>query len=243
MLAILLAAGRGRRLGALGRDIPKCLIRLADRTLLDRHRAAFAACGVEDVRIVLGFHDAAVRSELAGFTAPPRFQALFNEDFPRGNILSLRRGLEGLGDDEDIVVMDADVLYPTRLLARLRDAPDPNCVLLDARSAPSGEEMMIGVRDGRVARIARDIGPGPWAPAGETVGFLKVAARDVATLRACVDEVVAEGGLDEEYETAYERFVTRCVVGFAPVDDLPWTEIDFPEDIVRAETEVLPLVE
>jgi choline kinase len=28
--------------------------------------------------------------------------------------------------------------------------------------------------------------------------------------------------------------------GYEDVSDLPWTEIDFPEDVVKAETEVRP---
>jgi choline kinase len=31
-------------------------------------------------------------------------------------------------------------------------------------------------------------------------------------------------------------------IGFERVDDLPWTEIDFPEDLERAEQEVLPRI-
>jgi len=33
------------------------------------------------------------------------------------------------------------------------------------------------------------------------------------------------------------------VVGFERVDGMPWTEIDFPEDVARAEREVLPRIE
>jgi choline kinase len=37
-------------------------------------------------------------------------------------------------------------------------------------------------------------------------------------------------------------FLAQRVVGFEQVDDLPWTEIDFPEDLARAEQEILPRI-
>lgn len=242
MIAILLAAGRGRRLGAMGRDIPKCLIRLDGRTLLSRHLAVFPAAGIDRVRLVLGYRADDVRAELERLAPALPCDLALNEAFHRGNILSIRDGLVGLGEDESVLVMDADVLYPIALLRRLVDTPHRTCVLLDRTSAQTGEEMMVGVRDGRVGRIARDIHAERWDVTGETVGFLKVAPEDLPALREAIDGVIAEGGLDEEYETAYERFVLQRTVGWEAVDDLPWTEIDFPDDVTRAEREVLPKV-
>lgn len=256
MIALLLAAGRGRRLGAMGRDIPKCLIRLDGRSLLSRHLAIFRALGIERALLVLGYRAEDVHAELALLRAPQGgrppvlpsafpVETVFNEEFQRGNILSLATGLAQLpqgADAPDVIVMDADVLYPKALFARLAGSAHRSCVLLDRTSSQTGEEMMVGVRGGRVARIARPLDATQYDVLGETVGFLKVAGADLPALRDAVAEVVAEGGLDNEYETAYERFVLRREVGFEAVDDLPWTEIDFPEDVVRAEEQVLPEV-
>jgi len=250
MIAMLLAAGRGRRLGAMGRDIPKCLIRLDNQTLLARHLAIFRTVGIDRALLVLGYRAGDVHAELSALaagTAPEESPALpvdtaCNARFQRGNILSLETGLAHLPAGADVIVMDADVLYPKELFTRLARSPHPSCVLLDRSSAQTGEEMMVGVRGGRVATITRPLDAARFDLVGETVGFLKVAAADVPALREAVAEVVAAGGLDNEYETAYERFVARREVGYETVDDLPWTEIDFPDDVVRAEQRLLPKV-
>ena len=54
--------------------------------------------------------------------------------------------------------------------------------------------------------------------------------------------VVAQGRDAIEHEEAYPVFLSQRVVGFERVDDLPWTEIDFPEDLQRAASEVLPRI-
>jgi choline kinase len=56
-VAIILAAGRGSRLGRHTRHLPKALVRIGGRSLLDWHLAAVAAAGVERV-IVVGGHQA-----------------------------------------------------------------------------------------------------------------------------------------------------------------------------------------
>ena len=43
-----------------------------------------------------------------------------------------------------------------------------------------------------------------------------------------------------EHEEVYPELLARVDVHYERVDGLPWTEVDFPEDVVRAEREVLP---
>ena len=55
MRGIILAAGRGSRMGDLTDDRPKCLVELAGRSLLSLQRAALAAVGVSRTAIVRGY--------------------------------------------------------------------------------------------------------------------------------------------------------------------------------------------
>jgi choline kinase len=43
-----------------------------------------------------------------------------------------------------------------------------------------------------------------------------------------------------EYEDALLEFFGQTRVGFERIGGLPWVEIDFPEDVDRAEREILP---
>lgn len=61
MRALILAAGRGSRLGERGDLKPKCLTPLAGRTLLDWQISALANGGVEDIAIVSGYKHHALK--------------------------------------------------------------------------------------------------------------------------------------------------------------------------------------
>jgi choline kinase len=55
MKAIILAAGRGSRMGGLTDDRPKCLVELAGRPLLSRQTLALRSGGVDEVGLVRGY--------------------------------------------------------------------------------------------------------------------------------------------------------------------------------------------
>jgi choline kinase len=241
MTAIILAAGVGRRLLAVSGGRPKCLIELGGRTLLARLLANLAASGVRDAVVVTGFGADAVAESVR---TPPfgiRVRCLFNPRYHEGAVLSLWTARDVLRTGPALV-MDADVLCGAPLVARLVGSPHPNCFLLDDAVVGTGEEQMLLVRDGRVRDIVRGGAPG-WERQGESVGFLKLSAEAAALLARLVEERVASGDTGIEHEQVYPALLARVEVGFERVAGLPWTEIDFREDVVRAEREVLPRLE
>ena len=113
--------------------------------------------------------------------------------------------------------------------------------LVDETSLETGEEMTVGIKDGRVRTIDRFVGDG-WDLKGETVGFTKFAAEDAPELRRQMDACLAEGLNKAEYEAAIIRMLKTCPGRYALVGDLPWTEIDFDADVEKAR-ELLPEIE
>ena len=158
----------------------------------------------------------------------------------KGAILSLWSARKEF--DTDLLIMDADVLFPVRLLQRLVQSPHASCFLLDASSENSGEEQMLLTRAGRVLTIIRG-GLGRLRPDWRVGRFLKVARDAVPLLRSILDDCVAQGRDTIEHEEAFPVFLAQHHVGFEQVDDLPWTEIDFPQDLEHAERDILPAIE
>ena len=228
MRAVLLAAGRGRRMGSAE---PKCLIDIEGKTLLERHLVNMSEAGITGLTIVVGFEKERIVAALAKLRPALPVELIDNPRFVHGSIVSLQVAAERLL--AGAIWMDADVLYPAALLARLVTSRNENCLLLDGRSEESGEEMMVGVRAGRVAKIARRVGSG-WDFAGESVGFAKVGPAGGAVMKRLLDEEVAAGRLDQEYEAAMDRAFAEVPFGYERVDELAWTEIDFEEDVVKA---------
>ena len=226
--AIILAAGVGKRFGPEANERPKALLEVDGESLIARLVRQLDRAGVDRIVVVVGYRDDLMAQALAGAA---NVTLVRNPEFRRGAILSLwsaRAFLEG-----PVVVMDADVFMPFKMLDRLLRSAHESCFLLDGRVPPSGEEQMLMVQGPRVVDIAR-VPRGTYDGLGESVGFLKLAPPGAAVLRELLDTRVARGDKDLEHEEVYPELLARVAVGFEIVDDLDWTEIDFPGDLDRA---------
>ena len=137
---------------------------------------------------------------------------------------------------DDLLLMDSDVLYAPSIL---RDVIAlERGFAIDTRVTPGSEEMMAGVRGGEVRALRRGQLDG-FDLVGETVGFTKLDAASLPSLRAIVAQVEAADA-NSDYEDALDRLVATQGAEFVLVGERAWTEIDFREDVERAEREVLP---
>lgn len=106
---MICAAGVGSRLG-LG--IPKCLVTFGGQTLLARQVGILAACGIEQVRVVVGFREELVIAEIDKLPPPLRQLVVVvrNREYDKTSTLSsLLLGIRGLKGR--FVSLDADVLF------------------------------------------------------------------------------------------------------------------------------------
>jgi choline kinase len=237
MRAILLAAGTGRR---LQRPFPKCLVDIGGMTLLSRMLRALAAVEVIEAWIVVGYRHDLIAAELDRCPSPLPVVCVNNEAYLRGSVRSLwaaRQMLSGA-----VLVMDADVLFPVHLLRRLVQSSHRNCVLADVRSAFTGEEMMLTIQDDHIWDITRGVRD-PSHVLGEGVGFYKLDLLAARHLRELLEQWIASGRDGEEYEEVFRVLFKACSFGYESVGDLPWTEVDFPEDITKAEQTVWPQIQ
>jgi L-glutamine-phosphate cytidylyltransferase len=115
MRGLILAAGRGRRLGAVGEGRPKCLVPVAGHPLLEWQRQALEEAGIVERAIVCGY--AAERLPLQGWTrfVNWRWEAT-------GVVASLRAAGVWLRENP-CVVSYADIVYGPEAIAALRDTP------------------------------------------------------------------------------------------------------------------------
>jgi L-glutamine-phosphate cytidylyltransferase len=238
--AIVLAAGVGRRLAPLTDTTHKCLLPVAGRPLLARMLEALAGAGVRETALVVGHCADQVRA-LAG----ERFRGMAirhvdNPDYARGSVLSLRAARHLLVGPT--LVMDADVLFAREVLDRLVRSDAPTALLLDRGFADTGEEQKAFAVGERVVALSKKVVPARWDTVGESVGFFKFGPSEAPELVRMLEKVSAEGTGLEEYEEAIHRLSHRRRIGWVDVTGLPWTEIDFVEDLHRAERDVLPRV-
>ena len=240
MNAVILAAGVGRRLHVLTQHHPKCLLSIGGKTLLIRYLDSLKTLGVSRITIVVGYKQELIRKAVAEWEGSVPVNFLVNDDYERGSIVSLWIARPAL--DDDTVIMDADVLFHPTILERLVKSCYPNALLMDesvVQDPETREECMVVVQQGRVIALSKQM-PDTYDDAGESVGFLKLSGNDAPSLLQSVEKRISQGLLDMEHEDALRDFFRSTAVGVEKIGGLPWIEIDFPEDVARAQNDVLP---
>jgi choline kinase len=238
--AIILAAGVGRRLGAADGK-PKILLEFGGKTLLQRHIEALRAHGVADIWLTVGHRADAIRASLDAFGCGSDVTCVENPRYREGSMVSLWVQCARLQKGSGVVLMDGDVLYDSRMIARLLDATPENVLLVDREIEPGDEPVKICFGGGRIVDFRKKPDrPHDWH--GESVGFFRFSAAMAEALAGRCATYVEEGRTSVEYEEAIRDLILAEPDRFGAEDisDLAWTEIDFDTDVARARNEILP---
>ena len=122
------------------------------------------------------------------------------------------------------------------LMARLVGSARPNCLLLDREIEPGDEPVKLSIADGRIVDFhKRPQMAHEWH--GESVGFFRFAPDTAAELAGRAAAYVSSGRGNLEYEEPIRDMILASPAdrfGFEDISGLPWTEIDFPEDVEKA---------
>jgi L-glutamine-phosphate cytidylyltransferase len=240
MNAVILAAGVARRLAPITDKTHKALLPIGGRPMLGRMLGALADSGIRETVIVIGHCGDQVRAIAGNRLGRMGIRYVENPEYTKGSVLSLFAARAHLA--EPALVMDADVVFPREFLRRLLAVPAPSALLLDRGFADTGEEVKLYTRGDRVIALGKKAVPEAWEAVGEGVGFFKCGAAAGPEFVRAMEEVIATGDGLNEYEDALNILLQRSHVGWVDVTGLPWTEIDFAEDLQRAEDDVLPRV-
>lgn len=243
MKAIILAAGVGRRLGKDGENQPKCLLRFNGKSLLERHLDYLHDCQIHTIAIAVGYQAPMIQDEIKSLGAENWVTTVYNSDYTQGSAISLWALREHLASGDDVLLMDADVLYDRRILERLIKTKIPNCFLLDRDFEPGDEPVKLCVQESQLVEFRKQVAPDLlYDFAGESVGFFRFGSAIARRLATRTEDYVAAGRYEEPYEEAIRDLLleTPAAFGYEDVTGIPWIEIDFPEDIQRAHKEILP---
>jgi choline kinase len=247
MRAIILAAGRGLRLQQPAEhELPKCLLRFGGMSLLERHLRLLKPLGVDDIVLALGFRHDLVEAELDRLHWRPRPKIVLNPRFDLGSVLTVHTVADAMTRGGDVLLMDADVLYDTRIAEALVAGERPvNRVLIDRDFEAGDEPVKICVRGGVPIELRKQVASDlQFDTIGESVGFFRFDQRAAGRFASLVAGYIDRDCGHLPHEEAVRDLIRERshVIEVTDVTGAPWIEIDFLNDVTRAAQEVLPLL-
>jgi L-glutamine-phosphate cytidylyltransferase len=226
---VILAAGRGRRMGAATSSGPKCLLEVGGRTLLDRQVAALRAAGVDEVGVVVGWH-------AERFADPGDVTVLVNGAWARTTMVGSLAVAGPWLRSAPVVAAYGDIVFTAATARALAAADEALAVAYDpawyAMWSLRSDAPLEDAETFRLDRAGRliDIGGRPASATedGQYIGLLKVTPAGWGVL----DEVRLDAGEDADLTAVLRRIVAGglVTVGAVAVQG-SWWEFDTGRDL------------
>jgi histidinol-phosphate/aromatic aminotransferase/cobyric acid decarboxylase-like protein/choline kinase len=153
MQAVILTAGRGRRMEPLTKTCHKALLEIGGKTILGRALDSLAKAGVAPITVVTGYRSDDIIHFISTRYPGLPVRYVHNQSYETtNNIVSLALALESLTYEEDVVLIECDLLFEPHLITDLIGDPGKNVALVDHyRTGMDGT--VVSIENGYVSQV------------------------------------------------------------------------------------------
>ena len=228
--AVILAAGVGARLKALGQSVPKGFLQLGDCPIIEESIEKLQQHTIRRIIIVTG-HLRDNYERLQQRYAQQVITVHNPRYFESGSMYSLYCARELI--DSDFLLLESDLIYERRALEAVLVFPKDNVVLLSGETN-AGDEVYVEADGETIVAMSKNRAELGESIAGELVGISKISHPlfQVMLQRAIP---LFKHSLKVDYETdALVAAAENYPVYYTVIPDLAWAEIDDEAHLVRA---------
>lgn len=232
MQAIIMAAGKGSRLGKITEGKPKSFAEIKGKKLIEYNLQLLKMYGIKDIFIVTGYCCEAfekLTEDMEGV------RLIYNPFYEMMNVLgSFYMGMDALKDD--FIYLHADTLCEPAIFEKLVYMASDADAVLPVDYGPCNEEAMkVKTMAGNIVKITKQM---PVEEAeGEFIGMAAFRQELIPVLKAKTKSLLQEKMFGEYFESAIQRLIDEedFRIKAVPTAGAFWTEIDFMEDYKKAE--------
>lgn len=231
MQAIIMAAGKGSRLGKITEGKPKSFAEIKGKKLIEYNLQLLKKYGVNEIFIVTGYCCESFEKLVEGMEG---VYLIYNPFYEMMNVLgSFYMGMDRLKDD--FIYLHADTLCEPALFEKLVMIASDADAILPVDYGPCNEEAMkVKTSKGSIVEITKQM-PAEEAE-GEFIGMAAFRREIIPALKDKTKKLLQEKKFNEYFESAIQRLIDEedFRIKAIPIAGAFWTEIDFEEDYEKA---------
>ena len=232
MKAVILAAGKGRRLGSQGKDQPKSMIKIGSKSIIHNQIQTCLEYGVKDFVVVVGYKMEMLKNHILELLDETQVTFIENPIFATTNTLYSLWLCRDLFND-DFIYFNADIFFGGKML-NLFSSDQISEFILEEKKCGDEEVKLVIDDQFDIKFIGKQIEPEKCA--GEFIGIAKFVRNDLPLLENRLTECVNKDLGNNYFEYAVNLMLTETNLLAVPSENLPCIEIDFPEDLEKAKT-------
>ncbi len=244
MKAIIIAAGAGTRLGNITKDIPKPLVDINGKSLIERQILLLRKNNVKNIVIVTGYK----KEKFIFKDIEYIHNSNFLEQEQVGSVMTARSKIIG-----DVLIMFGDILFDETILQQMLNSKDDIAIAIDEDWEKSYEERLdnpkskadkVLIKNKKIIQIsAKNIKIEKENVVGELLGIMKLSSKGSKILIEQYEKLENKhiGKFHDAISLHKAKFVDILQELLSLYNDITpisikgkWCEIDTPDDLKRA---------
>lgn len=243
MKAIIIAAGYGSRLDNHTKEIPKVLIDINGKSILDRQSELLEDNGIKKIIVVIGPNKTKFRNQKLQYVE----DSFFQEHEQLGSLMEARNYF-----DEELLILFSDILFDQKVLFKILNSDCDIGISLDLdwkkgydgrTEHPMSEADLALVENNKIVKIQKNLISNFNSKIGEFIGIIKLSSVGAKNFVKHFEnlENSHEGkfhnadSLNKAYLTDMIQDLIQNGEAITPIFvDGKWCEIDTPQDLERA---------
>ncbi|MBT7903315.1 NTP transferase domain-containing protein [Candidatus Woesearchaeota archaeon] len=233
MKAIILAAGQGKRLLPLTNELPKCLLEVKEKSLIEIILDRVSYAGIKDVIIVIGFGQSKIIDKFGTVYKGMDIEYIYNPIYAKTNcIYSLWLAREQLIDGG--IIINGDTIFNENILKSLLSTKHKNAAVVDMNSTRLDEDAMkVTIKNNCISEISKNI---PFETSqGHAIGVYKFSKEGMAEYFKEIETLVNSNITNINHLVPLNNFVNKYDLNIVSTNGLSWTEIDRLLDFKKAQ--------
>jgi choline kinase len=243
--AIIIAAGMGKRMKNLTTTLPKCLLEINGKSILQTQLDHLRSFGINDITVIKGY--------LQDQICLPRLNYYINDNYQNNNILASLFYAEKEVDG-DVIILYSDIIFNRKTVEKLMEAKHEISIVTDVKwrtnyidrhDHPVEEaEKVVFDENFHVQQIGKNISSDEENAQGEFIGMMRLCGSGPEVLKKFYHsskEKYKTGPFQRAntFQLAYitdiiqEMVDQSVVVHCVPIEN-GWKEIDTAEDFYNA---------
>jgi len=225
--ALILAAGLGNRLDKLTTNLPKALVKVADKLLIDHTLSFVSHPAITKIGVVGGYCFEQLKAHLTS----PSIKIFENPNYKDGNIRTLLSALNFF--DDDTLILNVDHIYPKRLMEHIINNAKGICAMCDFDRHLATDDMKVKLNSAKkLTKISKQLTDFD----GGYIGMTFVSKDMCEIYKRGAQEAFELYGKDSCVEFILGHLASNDVaINICDTSGFRWLEIDTPEELKDAE--------
>jgi len=230
MKAFILAAGIGSRLSPITDEVPKCMVKVGDETIIERQLYSLKNAGVEEIFVCTGYLNEVLEDFIKQKYDSVKF--IHNDKYLETNNMFSMYLTKNEAYNEDVIVMNADVFVDPEYIKKLVESPIENCILTEKDRYEEENMKIIVDSSHNIKSISKTVGL--EESYGTTIDMYKFSKKFTIKWFEIMEDIIVK----QNQKNMWNEVAINEMFQYEDVKPLEignmWFEIDTYEDLEKA---------